>query len=745
MRLIITLFCSLFIGILVSDTQAQIYCPDDKVVSCFSSFTTEECGNAIVISGNYNQSMVKYVDSTDLSPCNDGFIYRKFYVDINYDNECSSTEPYCIQTIESVYEELPLNLSFPSDITVSCIDDIPDSAPTWLYHPCDLVGYTYDDEQYSFVDGACEKIIRTFTVINWCSHDPITGEGIFTGKQVIKIIDEEAPIIESCAEQSFDVLANCEANVTLTNSAIDLGNCPSGELRWSVEIDLWADGTVDLVYGVNEPAPYKLNVVQNGDEISVVIPEPVQKGQHKILCKVTDGCSNVTTCNTKFYTVDNKPPTPYCYDFTSSALNGKDGGQLVLDAEMFVIDAIDNCSDREDIQISFSENVNDTQRVIECGDAGFQFFRIYYTDEAGNQDFCEIFMIIFDNGSCFGRYAPEGRISNIFDEPMANVEVQFLDGDNILDAQVSNEDGQFQFTEQGLFPTYVCEVSEPDLDPTKIDLNDFIRLQRGLLGLESFNTMQKSAADLNEDGKVNIEDARLFKDQLLGTELDPSIFTYTIYPEFGMEENMNANRQIQYDDYHQGFNFKAILKGDLVKAIDLNRTSSTLSFSVTIQEDRVVVRNKEAFKTDAILVDGISELWSEQLSFEQGKAYNFKMNQQFNSGEFQIELALEDLPELQENLQLASNDVEYTIQYELEGTATKDCEMSIYPLPATDYITISNFEGKFKIYSLDKKAYNPEITNTREGVQVKIQDLNPGVYFIVPQDESCGVRKFVKL
>ena len=378
--------------------MAQIHCPDDIVVSCLSDLSPDETGKANVISGNYHPSMVKFIDQDETNACNEGTVFRRWYLDVDYSNTYTENEPSCIQTITQVYENFPLNIQFPTDREFTCVDEIPVDSPTWNHHPCDLVGYTYEDEIFEFEEGACLKIVRKYYVINWCVYDENTNEGLYEGIQIIKVFDDVVPNIENCEDQYFEVDGNCEALVTLTNSATDVGDCASGTLTWRVSVDLWADGTEDLFYGPNEPAPFRLDPVANGAEVAVVLPEALTTSKHKVDWKVTDGCGNVRTCSSRFFIEDKKPPTPYCLNFTSSTLNGEDGWTLTIPADFFNVEALDNCSASDKIRLSFSENPEDTERVIECGDTGFQFFRIYYTDEADNQDFCEVFMIIFDNG-----------------------------------------------------------------------------------------------------------------------------------------------------------------------------------------------------------------------------------------------------------------------------------------------------------------------------------------------------------
>ena len=595
---------------------SQIYCPDNVVISCLSDTSPQHTGEATVVSGNYHPSMIKYIDQDETTSCNEGNIFRKFYLDVNYNDIHDENEASCTQTITLEYNNLPLNIQYPSEVEYTCLDDVSLDSPIWQYNPCDLVGYTHEDEIFEFEDGACLKIVRTFTVINWCIYDVNTNEGIYTGIQIIKIVDEQAPEIENCDDQYFDTDANCEAVVTLTNSATDLGDCASGELTWRVSVDLWADGTQDLVYGPNEPSPFRLAPVPNGGVVEVTIPEALGISRHKVVWKVTDGCGNVISCSSEFFVEDNKPPTPYCLGFTSSTLNGEDGGQLVIPVSFFSIDALDNCSSPEAITLSFSENINDTERVIECGDAGLQFFRIYYTDEAGNQDFCEVFMLILDNGSCFGKYAPKGKVTYPNGTPIEGAMAYLMEEETIISSIASSETGDFNFGEQALMEAYEAIVKKEDDDKGIVDIEDFILMRSALLGLEPLDFYQNIAADINRDRQFNFEDLYAFRAVLKGeseiTEKDLWSFIPSDYHPSNVSNNLDFDEAIPYTSYGGSFDFYGVRTGDLTHANgDLPTESfegNDIKLALEWNDDGIRIVAKEAFISDGFQFDFKTEV-----------------------------------------------------------------------------------------------------------------------------------------
>ncbi|MFT4536860.1 MAG: hypothetical protein ACJA1A_003704 [Saprospiraceae bacterium] len=619
-------FIALF---LTTNINGQIFCPDDIVTSCFSSLTLEECGNATVVSGNYNTNQVKFVDDRQVNACNEGVVFRQFYIDVDYSNTFTEGEPFCTQTISLLYDELPLNIQYPSEVVLNCLDELPNQSPTWSSHPCDLVGYTYVDEIFEFEAGACLKVVRTFSVINWCEYEGGTGSGLYTGIQIIKVVDNEAPEIQNCEDLVFDAVENCEATITLHNTANDAGDCPSSLLQWTLSVDLWADGTEDLFYGPNEPQPFQVDKIENGVELSITLPEAVGIANHKLVWKVTDGCGNVRSCSSLFEVKDNKPPTPYCKNFLSATLNGDDGGQLVIPAVLFDNGAYDNCSSQEEIRISFSDNVNDTERTIECGEIGFQFFRVYYTDAAGNQDFCEVIMFVLDNGSCAGKFEPEGRVVTRSGIPQENVSTYLMDEEGMVTESVTAVEGNYTFGDQSLMENYYAEANKEDDPLSGVDILDYQIMLDGALGKRHMDYYCKIAADLNDDGHFNLDDLDLFREVLTGASEFSSDNVWKFVPISQQTNNENAifSPSFSIMDYQHGFNFWAIKKGDLTDAEfveESNIANESIDLLFTIENDEVVITNPESFKTGfySIELNIENEMISDILS--SGKKYENK-------------------------------------------------------------------------------------------------------------------------
>jgi len=187
--------------IIVEDKDAPTFdCPTDPIViSCNEDFAnypapvaTDNCTTDLTINQT-DQS----IDNSD--QCTSTTVTRTW---IAFDAAGNASET-CTQTIEII----PLNeVNLPADITIDCAAYFADNAvaaptETGAGRPdvtegiyCQIAVNHSDDTLA--VCGNTFKIIRTWSVLNWCSGELITTD--IDGdvhEQIIKILDETPPII----------------------------------------------------------------------------------------------------------------------------------------------------------------------------------------------------------------------------------------------------------------------------------------------------------------------------------------------------------------------------------------------------------------------------------------------------------------------------------------------------------------------------------------------------------------------
>ena len=248
---------------------------------------------------------------------------------------------------------------------------------------CSMIAATFEDRRFTLIDGSCIKIFRDWKVIDWCLYEDYV-RGLYFGEyeweytQVIKLANSEGPKWSDCEDRVLcgygnpnDPAANqCSGEIELRASLSD--DCtPADELRVDYKIDLFNDGTPDLLgYNVGQGDVYPF---PNPDNLPVrtfadTLPEadgvfPV--GIHKILWGAEDGCGNSSVCSYLFEVEDCKPPTPYCRLGITTTVHASDTHScIILLAHQFNLNSYDNCTAEENLRYSFSADINDTIKEI---------------------------------------------------------------------------------------------------------------------------------------------------------------------------------------------------------------------------------------------------------------------------------------------------------------------------------------------------------------------------------------------
>jgi hypothetical protein len=316
-------------------------------------------------------------------------------------------------------------------------------APKFLNTNCAQVAANYADTKLTLLDSVCYKILRKWTVVDWCQFNLNKYDGIWEFNQIIYISNSEPPTIYTCdTARICDNSAyynprnqNCLVNYDLTGIADD--DCTNtSDLKWSYRLDIGNDGSY-------EP-------LANGNRVTGVLPV----GIHKVKWIVSDQCGNYSSCDQVFILKDCKKPSPYCYSGINTVVMPTTGNITVW-AKDLDINSFDNCTQKENLRFSFSEDVNNKSITYTCDSLHKQAFviftvRLYVTDEAGNQDYCETSIRIQDNQNVCGRNFANasGAISRADQTSIPAAEVIAFDKNNqMLKLVNTNQNGQYAFTD----------------------------------------------------------------------------------------------------------------------------------------------------------------------------------------------------------------------------------------------------------------------------------------------------------
>ncbi len=494
-----------------------ITCPANRDIDCRSDYSNLSVFGSATMEDNCSGTITE--TSTEfIGDCGEGSIRRTFTVTDTGGNTDQCTQ---VITIENQSPFRESNITWPRDHTVTngCLDSgvDPDDLPNGRQRPvlnaniCSNVAAEYEDLVFQVVDGACFKILRTWTVIDWCQFNPfVPDEGRWTHTQVIKVLNNSAPVFtQGCSADDITVtsLNACNAQIDITAEAED--DCSgASSLIWTYTIDYDNDGSI--------------NATGSSNSISRV----VSFGTHKITWYVRDECDNERTCSFVFGIDDTKKPTPYCLSEIATVVM-ETTGTVSIWASDFDNGSYDNCTDTDDIRMAFSSNPSNTSMTFDCDDLNGESTEIeldiYAIDLKGNYDYCTVVIRIQDNNNvCGGQTSQKvtvaGRITTENNEALANTNV-------LLHSQqpeypklsLTDAEGHYAFSDLEMYNDYSVISDMQDDHMNGVSTLDIVLIQRHILGLSKFDSPYKViAADVNGSESVSASDLVVLRKLILG-------------------------------------------------------------------------------------------------------------------------------------------------------------------------------------------------------------------------------------
>ncbi len=491
----------------------NIVCPPDKTIECEGANINindlTEHGEAIGTDNCETPVITEELDDLRTT-CGTGILNRIFTA-----TDGAGRTAECIQTL-TIFNSNPFDIatvSWPSDYeTFECgasvePEDLPLEPlnfrqPVFSSNTCDLIAVTYEDTYLPINPPACYKILRKWIVIDWCQYDPNqeTPSGYGEWTQIIKVSDNEAPV--------FD----CPEELVITSQEQDCGSAPvsfapfmaqdcSNNVDFSFEIDLDTDGSVD-VFG-------------NGNDISGTYPF----GMHNVKIIASDGCGNVGVCEFPLTILDGKKPTPICVNGISIELMPMgEGGMIEVAADLMDYGSLDNCTEQEDLILELNPY------MFDCNDVGTNVVTLTVTDEAGNSDYCETYIIVQDNMNLCtdgvgGDQTIAGGVMSEEGNAMSGVNVAISGNGPTANPSLTNEAGEFEFIELQSGYDYTVQPSMNADFMNGITTFDLVLIRRHVLGLELLDSPYKMiAADANKSSSVTTSDVVVLRRMILGLD-----------------------------------------------------------------------------------------------------------------------------------------------------------------------------------------------------------------------------------
>jgi hypothetical protein len=482
-----------------------ITCPADITIDCSAQTDTAYTGVARAVD-NCSGVKVTMDEQRNVNQCWAGTITRTFTATDASGNKASCRQ---IVTLEdkTPFRERDINWSAVSNKELTICNTeaniSPDrlGRPTWTNNECSTVAAEYKDQQFNIIDSVCVKILRTWTVIDWCTFraDQPNAGGKYSYIQVIKFNNTTKPKFNACRDTTVCIDGpSCDGNVTLSQIADDDCTRPA-DMSYIYTIDRKDDGSVELFGG------------------GATFTKLLQPDVYRVKVTAKDGCGNEELCSYKVTVKDCKKPTPYCYSDLVTVVMNNTSKNVSIWARDFDKGSTDNCAGP--LRFSFTESVRDTGLTFTCATRGIQRLKMYVHDTTGNRDFCEVRVDIQANdGICGAGSTINGRITYIDNKPISEVAITYTEA-NSSEYKIgrTNSEGKFDFFTGGT-PSSITLEPDYNLDLLRgVSTLDLVHIQRHILGIARLDSPYKLiAADINKSANINVTDLVALRKAILG-------------------------------------------------------------------------------------------------------------------------------------------------------------------------------------------------------------------------------------
>src|SRR5690606_16292588 len=359
---------------------------------------------------------------------------------------------------------------------------------------CNLLAVTYEDTRFDFVDGTCYKILREWTVVDWCQFDLQEGTGIWKYTQVISVIDNNPPQFIEPAQTEVLCVNESEGVTLPDNNQIYLGEGNPNATSCSAHLHLkkrvretcshivnydvklyLGNGTeyillkqgtapvdpetseAELYFNTSENTT-PLIIRQNG----VPYNSPWCNDYHRLLWTVQDGCGRENTHEYLIRLEDCKAPTPVCINGLSTVVMPKNG-EVTIWAKDFNASSFDDCTPAADLLYSFSGDTYQPSMTYTCDNIpafGVELAVQIWVADGGtddncngqiswgerNKDFCTTTIVIFDNNDVCGEGSGSILAGGVLTEDVqsvAQVGVTLCAPGQVCPTYVTLQDGKY--------------------------------------------------------------------------------------------------------------------------------------------------------------------------------------------------------------------------------------------------------------------------------------------------------------
>lgn len=473
-------------------------CPPSDTIDCKDEYPDLSVFGSPHVSDNCGYTL----DSTAVEAINDcgvGSIIRTWTATdaVGNSSDCRQ-EIFVVNENPFTEEDIDWPEDYTTDICGETVD--PEDLPTGFDKPqilgehCGVIALNHHDQVFDVAQPACFKVLRTWTVIDWCRYDPDNpmSEGKFQNVQIIKVQDNIAPVLSCPTDVTVSVSDDCQTGIAELGLAT-ADDCSPGVL-------ITNDSPYAEATGANASGSYPL-------------------GTTVVTFSASDRCGNVSSCEVKVTVRDDEPPQPLCIVGLSASIY-EDNGSLMaeLDATAFDAGAQDNCTPSHQLKYTIRRHEegqttppSDRSIIFNCEDVGTQLVQLWVTDALGNSSYCLTYIDVQDNN----RLCPQtnniayaqlaGGITTEVGEYVQDVSINVTGGNQFQ--MFTGGNGSYFFPDVPFGEDYTIVPVKDDNHLNGVTTIDLVLISKHILNIQSLDSPYKViAADIDRSGHISTMD-----------------------------------------------------------------------------------------------------------------------------------------------------------------------------------------------------------------------------------------------
>ncbi len=361
---------------------------------------------------------------------------------------------------------------------------------------------------------ACNKIKRTWTVIDWCTYEANNGyAGLFTFDQIIKLNDSTNPKFSDPCE---NIILDAEYPECVAEFVFDIwaeDNCtPAAELTYTYDIAVSGGA----------------NISGQGNIIEEILPG----GTHVVSITVYDYCGNTDVCTFTVTVVSNNPPVPICLGSVVWVLD--ENGQADVWASDFDLKSEAGCGSIDDLIFSFTNpdtGFINQNMSFDCSDlpngVGADIpLEVFVIDASGSYESCVVTLKLQDSQDVCedddnARAYLGGKVFTESLVDMEEVQVELYENmSNLMNSEVT-EAGDYMFNDIPFYNGYMVKPTKQDDALNGVSTLDIVLIQKHILSEKLLGSPYKViAADVNRSNTITGVDLIEIRKLILGIYSD---------------------------------------------------------------------------------------------------------------------------------------------------------------------------------------------------------------------------------